>query len=206
METREGISRFHRGFLLVDRETSRVWIYDLIPYAESPTGMAFQVRMQSGELLISDPNAPKNRYRAAEEAEFDIRTVEWMAGFCDDTERLGVFTASPWEAAFDTAVYAGKYDLAMNEDDMVLSTRRWMAVWADRRDSRRVYFGGFTGWRGYGRPRIWRFDDNSVTVVSNDHEWHQRIHVLSIWDDEPEVNDAIVSISRGETKQQWMLR
>lgn len=206
LDTREGISRFPQGFLLVDREASRVWIYDLIGFSESPTGRAFQVRMQAGELLISDPGAPKNRYRAADEAEFDIRTVDWMPGFGDEVDVLGDFRPSPYEAAFDTAVYAGRYDLAMSDLDMIEATRRWMKVWSDSRDPRRVYFEGFTGWRGYGRPRLWRFPDNSVEVISNDHEWHQRIHVRPEWEDEPEVNDAIVSISRGEYKQQWMLR
>lgn len=76
MDAQDGVSRYRSGFLLVDRPGCRVWIYDYVPYGESPTGGAFQVRIQDGEVLIEDWEAPKNRWRAAEEREFDIRALE----------------------------------------------------------------------------------------------------------------------------------
>jgi len=76
MDARDGVSRYPQGFLLIDRLINRVWIYDYIPFGESPTGGAFQVRIEDGEELINDPDLPKNRWRAANETEFDIRAVE----------------------------------------------------------------------------------------------------------------------------------
>lgn len=68
MNNREGASRYPSGFLLVDRPRDKVWIYDWVHTMES-----FLVRDADGVDLISDPDAPKNRFRAAEESEFDIR-------------------------------------------------------------------------------------------------------------------------------------
>lgn len=69
MNHEDGVSRFPRGFLLVDRVHNRVWIYDWMDDG-------FYVRLENGSVLINDPEAPKNRWRAAEEAEFDIRAWE----------------------------------------------------------------------------------------------------------------------------------
>lgn len=71
MNARDGASRFPRGFLLVDRPNNRVWIYDWVG-----TMRQFLVRTEEGAELISDPDADKNRFRAAEEAEFDIRALD----------------------------------------------------------------------------------------------------------------------------------
>lgn len=71
LNTKEGASRFPSGFLLVDRPNNRVWIYDWVHTMES-----FLVRDAEGSELVSDPDAPKNRFRAAEEAEFDIRAYD----------------------------------------------------------------------------------------------------------------------------------
>lgn len=75
IHAQDGVSRYSSGFLLIDRVTNRVWIYDYVPFGESPTGGAFQIRIQDGEDLIQDWDAPRNRYRAAQEKEFEIRTL-----------------------------------------------------------------------------------------------------------------------------------
>lgn len=80
LHAREGASRFPKGFLLVDRPGKRAWIYDYVPWADSPTGGAFQVRIAEGAVLVEDLNAPKNRFRAAEESEFDVRAMDWGTG------------------------------------------------------------------------------------------------------------------------------
>lgn len=71
LDSQEGASRYPSGFLLVDRPANRVWIYDW-----SESNAMFFVREAEGSELISDPDAPKNRFRAAEESEFDIRAAE----------------------------------------------------------------------------------------------------------------------------------
>lgn len=71
MNSQEGASRYPSGFLLVDRNINRVWIYD---WSEAEN--CFYVRIADGEELVNDPDAPKNRFRAAEESEFDIRAID----------------------------------------------------------------------------------------------------------------------------------
>jgi hypothetical protein len=72
MDGRDGVSRFPSGFLLVDRPSGKCWVYDWLPGDES-----FLVRVSDGEPLIEDRSAVKNRYRAAEESEFDV--IAWEA-------------------------------------------------------------------------------------------------------------------------------
>jgi hypothetical protein len=70
MDKREMSSRFPKGFLLVDRPTQTCWVYDWLPGDQS-----FLVRISDGEPLVEDRDEPKNRYRAAEESEFDV--IAW---------------------------------------------------------------------------------------------------------------------------------
>ena len=73
MDTMEGYSRFPAGFLLVNRPIGRVWLYDWVE-AEGH----FLVREADGAPLIENPTADKNRYRAAEEPEFDVIAAPWI--------------------------------------------------------------------------------------------------------------------------------
>lgn len=62
--------RFPKGFLAVDRPNERCWLYDFDNETSS-----FVVRDADGIGLVSDPEQPKNRYRAADEPEFDVLAV-----------------------------------------------------------------------------------------------------------------------------------
>jgi hypothetical protein len=205
MNTREGVSRYPQGFLLVDRESDLVWIYDRIPLGLSPTGYAFQVRMADGEQLISNTSAPKNRFRAADEREFDIRAAWWPSvaardPYVDDP-------VSQWEEAYPTAVYAGEGDMAMGPDDLVTCTRRFMKVWARADDPRRCYLRGFSGWIGSGSPLRWDFNTNTVEPTTNDHEWHFAVEFLNVRIASRDVATAVMaSIATGEPQHAWMLR
>lgn len=75
LDGQEGASRYPSGFLLVDRQANKVWIYDW-----SGSDSRFYVRDAEGAELISDRHAVKNRFRAAEESEYDIRAAEWLGG------------------------------------------------------------------------------------------------------------------------------
>jgi hypothetical protein len=79
MNAMDGASRFPKGMLVVDRPGNRVWVYDYIPLGESPTGGAFQVRTEEGAELVDDWSQPKNRVRAAMEAEFEVRSLPWIS-------------------------------------------------------------------------------------------------------------------------------
>lgn len=65
MDTLEATSRKPKGFILVNREQALVWIYDW-------DGHQFNCRYPDGAPENDDPEAPKNRYRAAAESEYDV--------------------------------------------------------------------------------------------------------------------------------------
>ena len=73
LDTQEMVSRYPMGFLLVDRPAGRCWLYDW----KDP---GFLVRVADGYPLENDPDAPKNRFRAADEAEYDVVAAPWIGG------------------------------------------------------------------------------------------------------------------------------
>lgn len=67
LDGQERSSRYPKGFLLVDRQQGLCWLYD------APEGQAgFVCRDPAGEPLVEDPNANRNRWRAAEEFSYDV--------------------------------------------------------------------------------------------------------------------------------------
>jgi hypothetical protein len=67
IDGQEGYSRFPKGFLLCDRPSDRLWIYDW-----SEADQKFLVRDAGGVDLIESPEAPDNRWRAALEGSYDV--------------------------------------------------------------------------------------------------------------------------------------
>lgn len=65
LDGQQAASRKPKGFILVNREKALVWIYDW-------DGKQFTCRYPGGAPENADPDAPKNRYRAAAEAEYDV--------------------------------------------------------------------------------------------------------------------------------------
>jgi hypothetical protein len=64
-------SRFPKGFLLVDKPANKLWIYEW-----NKTGLRFDVRDEEPmEVLIE---GSKNRYRAAEESNYDVIAAPWI--------------------------------------------------------------------------------------------------------------------------------
>lgn len=63
-------SRFPKGFLLVDKPNNVCWIYEW----DSETG-SFQVRQEEPTEVFTEGS--KNRYRAAEEANYDVLAAPW---------------------------------------------------------------------------------------------------------------------------------
>lgn len=73
-------SRFPKGLLVVNRRLHEVAIYDIAGEEDSPT---FVVRETNGNWRqpeISDIGAPKNRFRAALEPNYDVVAYDpdWM--------------------------------------------------------------------------------------------------------------------------------
>lgn len=99
---------------------------------------------------------------------------------------------------------AAALDMSMNKTDMILSTRRWMAVWADHSDPRRRFFRGFNGWLGTGNAQRWDFVKNTVQESTNDHTWHQHTEWRRRYANDSLARDAAISIARGESKATWI--
>lgn len=100
--------------------------------------------------------------------------------------------------------HATALDMSMNKADMIKSTRRWMAVWADPTDPRRKFFNGFNGWLGTGDAQRWDFVTNKVQRSTNDHQWHQHTEKRRKYWNDPQADRAMISIARGQTKEQWI--
>jgi murein L,D-transpeptidase YcbB/YkuD len=99
---------------------------------------------------------------------------------------------------------AAALDMSMAKADMVASTRRWMAVWSDRADPRRVYFNAFNGWVGSGNAQRWDMVTNSVGTATNDHQWHQHTEWRRRFVNDPMSYLAMDSINKGESKETWI--
>lgn len=64
------VSRFPKGFLLVDKPNNRCWIYEW-----SVPALAFKVRDESPMQVQTE--GEKNRYRAAMEPNYDVIAAPW---------------------------------------------------------------------------------------------------------------------------------
>ncbi len=70
----ERTSRFPRGALLLDRPAGKAWLYDW-----SDTEGGFRSRTGDEAMpLLEDPASPDNRWRAADEHEFDVWAAPWI--------------------------------------------------------------------------------------------------------------------------------
>jgi hypothetical protein len=121
-------------------------------------------------------------------------------------------SAIRWELIYPSSVFAGMpgyntLDMVMGTDDLLVSSRRWTAVWADPLDPRRYYFKWFTGWMGFSSgPKRWDFVTKAVHQITNDHEWHQTIRFMAEYVDEPIAHNAMISIALGESRTTWITR
>jgi hypothetical protein len=69
LDGQEARSRFPKGFLLVDKPANECWIYEW-------EGGVFTVR--DSEPMVVQTIGDKNRYRAAEESNYDVLAAPWV--------------------------------------------------------------------------------------------------------------------------------
>lgn len=73
-------SRYPKGTLVCDRPAAELWIYDW-------DGEAFVSRSGSSPLpLVDDETAPDNRWRAANEGDYDVIAAPWAGGDADEVD------------------------------------------------------------------------------------------------------------------------
>jgi hypothetical protein len=79
LKGQELTTRFPKGALLVDRVAGHVWIYDW-------TADGFRSRSGADPLpLIEDETAENNRWRAADEHDYDVVAAPWI-GNADEVD------------------------------------------------------------------------------------------------------------------------
>lgn len=95
-------------------------------------------------------------------------------------------------------------DMSMSTADMKTDYARMLVVYHDRSDPRRKYVRGYNGWDGVGSAKRLDFAKNTIGTSSSDHKWHGHREDFRRYVNDPEATRAIVSIHKGETKEQFM--
>lgn len=96
-------------------------------------------------------------------------------------------------------------DMSMSRADMVLCTRRLIAVFTNDRDPRRKYINAFNGWLGVGDAQRWDMVARTVTYATRDHKWHIHLEVRRLFALNAVAHNAILSALRGETVAQYLI-
>lgn len=100
---------------------------------------------------------------------------------------------------------ASAVDMSMNQADMVLCTRRLIAVWANDRDPRRKYINAFNGWLGTGDAVRHDFVTRKVSRASSDHKWHIHLELRRLYVLSAVAYKAVLSALRGESVAQYLI-
>lgn len=95
-------------------------------------------------------------------------------------------------------------DMTMSRKDMILCTKRLMAVWNNPADPRRKYLNAFNGTLD-GRTAV-RFDvvARKKSRASSDHTWHCHLEIRRRWIKVRAMVTAVVSALKGETVAQYL--
>lgn len=100
---------------------------------------------------------------------------------------------------------AAAFDISMNRRDMIVATRRLIAIWADPTDPRRKYLNAFNGWLGVADAKRYDVVKRTIKKATKDHTWHlhgeiRRLYVLSA-----AMVKAVLSALRGQSKADYLL-
>lgn len=100
---------------------------------------------------------------------------------------------------------AAAIDMSMNPADMALCSGRLWNVWNDKTDPRRQYLNGFNGWFNDGGPaKRYDFVTQGISTTTSDHKWHVHNEIRRKWVASMIAAMAILSILKGESKQQYI--
>ena len=94
---------------------------------------------------------------------------------------------------------AAAIDMTLSRKDMILCTKRLLAVWNNPNDPRRKFLNAFNGWLGTG-PAIRRdMVSGKAGTATGDHKWHVHLELRRRWLGVPAMRTAVVSVLRGDT-------
>jgi hypothetical protein len=99
---------------------------------------------------------------------------------------------------------ASAIDMSMSTADMITDWNRVKRVYDDPSDPRRQYIRGYNGWDGVGSAKRLDFYHNTIGTSSSDHKWHGHEERWRMYAEDPEATRALVSMHKGETKQQFI--
>lgn len=96
-------------------------------------------------------------------------------------------------------------DMSMNRADMILATRRLVAVYSNERDPRRKYLNAFNGWLGSGHPLRWDMVARTISDASIDHKQHVHLEFRRKYVRVDVAHQAALSALRGETLGTYLI-
>lgn len=97
-------------------------------------------------------------------------------------------------------------DMSMNKADMVLFTKRVLAVWKDKTDPRRKFFNAVNGWLGTGDAIRLDFVSGKKSRATSDHKWHGHCEGRRKWIRSKAAAEGRLSVYRGESKADYLKR
>lgn len=99
---------------------------------------------------------------------------------------------------------AAGIDMSMSRRDMILCTKRLLAVRNNKNDPRRKYLNAFNGWLGTGRAGRYDVVSGKNSTATADHKWHIHLELRRRWILTPAMVKAVLSALRGETVAQYL--
>lgn len=106
-----------------------------------------------------------------------------------------------WERDLAAAI-----DMSMSPTDMATCSWRLWHVWNDTTDPRRIFINGFNGYFNDPPNPAKRYDfvTQGISNTTSDHKWHVHLEIRRRYVSDQLAANAIMSILRGETKQQYL--
>lgn len=97
-------------------------------------------------------------------------------------------------------------DMTLSRRDMILCTRRLIAVWENPDDPRRKYINAFNGWLGSGDPIRYDMVARRRSRASSDHTWHCHLEIRRRWITARAAVVAILSALAGDSIAQYLAK
>lgn len=95
-------------------------------------------------------------------------------------------------------------DMTMSRADMLLCTRRLLAVWNNKSDPRRKYLNAFNGWTGSGPAIRCDMVSGKRGTASSDHKWHVHLEIRRRWVRVGAMVVGVLSALAGESVAQYL--
>lgn len=99
---------------------------------------------------------------------------------------------------------SGGIDMTMSKKDMIVCTKRLIAVFNNRNDPRRKYLNAFNGWLGVGAAVRYDIVAGTKSRATSDHKWHVHLEVRRRWVGTRAMVAAVLSALKGESVAEYL--